>query len=147
MQEKQKILFVCTGNICRSPTADAVMRHLIAKDGLAMMCDSAGIHSYHAGEAPDSRSQAAGGNRGYDFSSIRSRKVQPDDYKRFDYILAMDESHLRWLEKYRPPDATATLEMFIDSDVPDPYYGGEQGFELVLDIVEAGVDRWVQRLS
>ena len=148
MQEKRKILFVCTGNICRSPTADEVMRHQLDAAGiLDIEVDSAGITAHHVGQSPDSRTQAAARSRGYDMSALQSRKVTPQDYHEFDYLLAMDESHLAWLDKNRPPHSKAVVEMFADADVPDPYYGGAQGFELVLDVIEAGVSRWMEKLS
>ena len=143
-----KLLFVCTGNICRSPTADAVMRRELLEQGLAgWECDSAGIHSYHVGEAPDRRTQAAAQERGYDMSDLRARKVMAQDYQAFDYLLAMDGSHLEWMQNNRPAGTSTKIEMFMERDMPDPYYGGEQGFELVLDMVEAGVREWIRKLS
>ncbi|MDG1286138.1 MAG: low molecular weight phosphotyrosine protein phosphatase [Rickettsiales bacterium] len=148
MQAKQKLLFVCTGNICRSPTADAVMRQEVMFEGIKHVeCDSAGTQSFHRDEAPDSRAQLAAQMRGYDMSMLRSRKVTPQDYTAFDYLLAMDGSHLKWLQDNRPGGATAKVEMFTDRDMPDPYYGGDQGFELVLDLVEAGIREWIRKLS
>lgn len=143
MQDKLKILFVCTGNICRSPTAEAVMRHHAPNFDV----DSAGIQSFHVGEAPDSRTQDAALNRGYDMSQQRARKVSQQDFHEFDYILAMDKSHLEWLKQNCPNDAKAQVDLFIDGDVPDPYYGAEQGFEHVLDIVEMGVNEWLANLN
>ena len=148
MQEKVKLLFVCTGNICRSPTADAVMRReVVLERAEHIECDSAGTQSFHSGEAPDPRTQVAAQIRGYDMSRLRSRKVTPQDYTEFDYLIAMDASHLEWLQKNRPSGATAKIEMFADRDMPDPYYGGEQEFELVLDGVESGVREWIRKLS
>lgn len=148
MQEKVKVLFVCTGNICRSPTADAVMRREVLLEGAQhIQCDSAGTQSFHSGEVPDFRTQVAAELRGYDMSILRSRKVTAQDYTEFDYLLAMDASHLEWLQKNRPSGATAKVKMFMDRDIPDPYYGGNQGFELVLDKVESGVREWIRKLS
>ena len=140
-----KVLFVCTGNICRSPTADGVFRHLVEKAGLEkqIQCESAGTHGYHVGEAPDPRTQHAAICRGYDLSSLRARRVERRDFEIFDYLLAMDESHLRLLEQLCPPQHAHKLKLFMEfgenpsvREVPDPYYGGAQGFERVLDMVE-----------
>ncbi len=122
-------------------------RELLLEGAGHIECDSAGTQSFHSGEAPDSRTQVAAQMRGYDMSSLRSRKVTAQDYTAFDYLIAMDASHLEWLQKNRPSDATAKIEMFTDRDMPDPYYGGEQGFEQVLDMVEAGVAEWIRKLS
>jgi len=141
----KRILFVCTGNICRSPTADGIARHLAAQLGVAdrFEFDSAGTQSYHTGEAPDRRAQAAARKRGYDLSGLRARPVRPDDFERFDLILAMDRGHYAWLRHQCPPHLQNRLVLFLayskslpDGDLPDPYYGGEEGFELVLDLCE-----------
>jgi protein-tyrosine phosphatase len=141
-----RILFVCTGNICRSPTAEAVFRHLVEAEGLAgrVEADSAGTHGYHVGEPPDERSQAVAARRGYSMAGQVARRVAPDDFEAFDLILAMDRGHLRILEGMAPPHAADKVRLFLDfapgaglSDVPDPYYGGAQGFEQVLDLIEA----------
>jgi protein-tyrosine phosphatase len=140
-----RVLFVCMGNICRSPTAEGVFRHLVEKQGLAakILIDSAGTHNYHIGDAPDARSQAAAARRGYDLSGLRARQVLRDDFRTFDYVLAMDEANLRLLQQQCPDDCRERLKLFLEfadddalREVPDPYYGGAQGFEQVLDLVE-----------
>jgi protein-tyrosine phosphatase len=143
-----KLLFVCTGNICRSPTVEGVFRQELLLSGIEEIdIDSAGTQSYHVGDAPDPRSQAAASHRGVDLSDLRARKVMAQDYKEFDYLLAMDRSHLQWLRDNRPGGATARVEMFMNQDMPDPYYGGGEGFELVLDMAEEGSKRWIERLG
>jgi protein-tyrosine phosphatase len=141
-----KILFVCTGNICRSPTAEAVFRHLAEAEGLAgqVVVESAGTHGYHVGEPPDERSQEAAGRRGYSMAGQTARRVTAEDFETFDLILAMDRGHYRMLESAAPPRAAGKVRMFLDfapdsgrTDVPDPYYGGGRGFEDVLDLIEA----------
>ncbi|MBE9608657.1 low molecular weight phosphotyrosine protein phosphatase [Chitinilyticum litopenaei] len=136
---------VCTGNICRSPTADGVMRHVVEQAGLAgrVEVDSAGTSSYHVGEEPDTRAQQHARKRGYDLSPLRARQVRRDDFTRFDLILAMDGSHMDVLRQRCPADEQHRLFMFMDfasqrrgAEVPDPYYGGAAGFEEVLDMVE-----------
>jgi len=140
-----KVLFVCMGNICRSPTAEAVFRHYVEQEGLAhsIHIDSAGTHDYHIGDAPDGRTQRAALQRGYDMSGLRGRQVEVGDFARFDYVLAMDEANLSILQRLRPRDAESHLGLFLEfaekhdeREVPDPYYGGAQGFEHVLDLVE-----------
>lgn len=144
----KRILFVCTGNICRSPTADGIARHWAAKLGMQgeLEFDSAGTHSYHEGEAPDSRAIRAARQRGYDLSRLRSRPVVPQDFERFDLILAMDRGHLVWLKRECPAEHHHKIVMLLDysqraagQDVPDPYYGGADGFEHVLDLCEEAV--------
>lgn len=156
-----KVLFVCTGNICRSPTAEGVFRHLADRAGLGTLvsADSAGTHSYHVGEPPDPRTVRAALARGVDLSALRARKVVVADFTRFDHILAMDHSHLAQLRRIAPAKATAALRLFLDDahgpignegegrEVPDPYYGGPDGFEQVLDLCEAGSRGLLDRLS
>jgi protein-tyrosine phosphatase len=141
-----RVLFVCTGNICRSPTAEGVFRALLDAEGLGrtIAADSAGTHGYHVGDPPDSRSQAAAARRGIDLSGQRSRLFAAGDFETFDYVLAMDRMNYRILESSCPPRAQARLSLFLDFapalgliEVPDPYYGAADGFEEVLDIVEA----------
>lgn len=142
---KVKVLFVCMGNICRSPTAEAVFRRHVMEAGRVeeIWIDSAGTHDYHIGEPPDPRTQQAASRRGYDMSALRGRQVAADDFARFDYVLAMDESNLSILRRLRPTGAESHLGLFLEfagrhaeSEVPDPYYGGASGFERVLDMVE-----------
>jgi protein-tyrosine phosphatase len=139
------VLFVCTGNICRSPTAEAVFRKLVAEAGKSdvILADSAGTHGYHVGEPPDSRARLSAAERGYDLSPLRARKVERTDFERFDLIVAMDRGHLELLSRMAAPPATRKLKLmmsfaraFEETDVPDPYYGGPQDFERVLDMLE-----------
>jgi len=150
------VLIVCTGNICRSPTAEGVLRAAVERRGLAerIRVESAGTHDYHVGEAPDPRSMKHAKRRGYDLSALRASQVKPWDFERFDYILAMDSGHLRILRSLAPAKARAKLGLFLepsarwkDEDVPDPYYGGPEGFEQVLDMVEEAAERWVDRIE
>jgi len=145
MSAQIKILFVCMGNICRSPTAEAVFAHHVAKAGLSrqVVIDSAGTHDYHLGNPPDERAQQAAQRRGYDMSSLRARQVSASDFAEFDYVLAMDEHNYHLLKAACPPQHMDKLLFLMDfssrsgcRNVPDPYYGGPQGFEHVLDLVE-----------
>jgi protein-tyrosine phosphatase len=147
-----RILVVCTGNICRSPTGEGVMRHLARERDLAGRIEvrSAGTHDYHVGECPDARTMQHASRRGYDLSAQRAMQVSPEHFRDFDYILAMDRGHLRQLKAIAPPGSKARVGLFLDAsarwkgeDVPDPYYGGAQGFELVLDMVEEAAARWL----
>lgn len=140
-----RILFVCMGNICRSPTAEGVARKIIINSGMEELVEvsSAGTHGYHVGEPPDLRTREAALRRGIDLSGLRARKVVPEDFERFDLLLAMDRDNLDILKRSARPEYHAKLGMFMsyashfDTDeVPDPYYGGERGFELVLDMTE-----------
>lgn len=130
---------VCTGNICRSPTADGLLRHELVKAGLAdkVLVDSAGTHDYHLGDPPDPRSCATAKAYGVDLSSLRARQVVRDDFERFDLILAMDDGHLALLRRLCPPRHRDKVKLYLDYApgfgriVPDPYYGGPEGFETV----------------
>jgi len=143
--DKFGVLFVCTGNICRSPTAEAIFRKLAEDAGMAgaVIADSAGTHAYHVGEPPDLRAQAAAAKRGYDLSALRARRIEGADLKRSDLILAMDQDHYAILARMAGSSAGHKLKMmmsyarrFEEREVPDPYYGGPQGFERVLDLLE-----------
>jgi len=140
-----RILFVCLGNICRSPTAEAVLSNLVRREAaeLAIEVDSAGTHGYHTGSAPDERAIAAARRRGIDMSSIRARVVEAADFERFDLVLAMDEAVYERLRRIAPGQYAGRVRLFLEyapqlnrREVPDPYYGGETGFEEVLDLVE-----------
>lgn len=140
-----RVLFVCMGNICRSPTAEGVVRKIIENKGLEeiIKVDSAGTHGYHIGEPPDPRTREAALRRGVDLSGLRARKVVPEDFERFDLLLAMDRDNLALLMRGSRPEHHAKLGLFMryasrfDADeMPDPYYGGVRGFELVLDMAE-----------
>jgi protein-tyrosine phosphatase len=141
----EKVLFVCMGNICRSPAAEAVFRHMVMQAGLQeqIHIDSAATHDYHIGHPPDRRMQAAASQRGYDLGSLRARQVSARDIVEFGYILAMDLDNLSALRQIGPPSYRHKPRLFMDyspsqpgTEVPDPYYGGPHGFELVLDMVE-----------
>ena len=140
-----RVLFVCLGNICRSPTAEGVLRTLAAREApeLPLEVDSAGTADYHVGKPPDPRTRAAAARRGYDLSALRARSVEPTDFERFDLILAMDRENLTVLRHRAPAHAHERLRLFLEfapdaapAEVPDPYYGGPNGFEEVLDLVE-----------
>ena len=147
--KKQSILFVCMGNICRSPTAEAVVRRAVKERGLAdsITLDSAGTDAYHVGQTPDPRAQQAARGRGYDLSGIRARRISPQDFERFDLILAMDRAVLASLRRACPAEHSDRVALFMnyaeqyqEDDVPDPYYGGREGFEHVLDLIESACD-------
>jgi protein-tyrosine phosphatase len=150
----RRILFFCMGNICRSPTAEGVMRAKLAAAGLLIDVDSAGTHGYHVGDAPDERSQMHARRRGYDLSALRARQLTTDDFQHFDLVLAMDADNLARARALCPPEQRHRLKRLLDyapssrgRDVPDPYYGGADGFERVLDLVEAGCDGLLSSLK
>lgn len=150
-----RVLFVCLGNICRSPTAEGVLRHKLREAGLAdqIEVDSAGTGDWHVGRAPDKRSQAAAKLRGYDLSAQRARQVTGADFASYDLILAMDSNNLEHLKTLQPVNSRAELDLFLRrnpsviDEVPDPYNDGEQGFELVLDLIESAADLLVIELK
>jgi protein-tyrosine phosphatase len=143
-----KVLFVCTGNICRSPTAEGVLRHLAEKRNLKVHVESRGTHDYHVGEPPDDRAQHHAKRRGYDLSAQRARRIGKRDFEEFDLIVAMDRGHLRILQRLCPPQHAGKLRLFVhERDVPDPYYGGPEGFEQVLDLVEEACERLLAEIT
>ena len=144
-----KVLFVCLGNICRSPTAHAIFRQLVDRAGLTgrIVVDSAGTGDWHVGRAPDPRARHMASVRGYDLSTLRARVVTAEDFREFDYILGMDSSNMANMESLKPGDYPGEFQLFLSygapggpcggqREVPDPYCGGDHGFELVLDLVE-----------
>lgn len=140
-----RVLFVCLGNICRSPTADGVFRHVVKQQGLAdqILVDSCGTGSFHVGNPPDKRAIHAASKRNYDLSALRARQIKPVDFQHFHYILAMDRMNLGVLEAMKPEYYEGHVGLLLDfsqqrkhKQVPDPYYDGEEGFELVLDLIE-----------
>lgn len=149
------VLFVCLGNICRSPTAHGVFEQRLARRGLAaaIRVDSAGTGDWHIGRAPDPRTQAAAARRGYDLGALRARQVEAADFQHFQYILAMDAENLGNLERLRPAGFDGELSLFLqyaqgvaEREVPDPYYGGAEGFDRVLDLVENAADGLLDQL-
>lgn len=150
------VLFVCMGNICRSPTAECVFRALAARAGIIarIRVDSAGTHDFYMGGPPDWRAAQAALKRGYDLAPLRARQVEVADFARFDRIYAMDLRNLEWLEDLRPRDHRGELGLFLDlvpdlgvREVPDPYDGGAEGFEQALDLIERASDALVSDLS
>ena len=148
------VLFVCLGNICRSPTAHGVFQQLVDSSGLhdAITVESAGTGDWHIGRAPDQRAAAAALQRGYDLSVLRARRVIAEDFNRFDFILAMDLQNLRALQQLRPANYRGELALFLNygnshlREVPDPYYGNADGFEHVLDLVEEAAHGLLQAI-
>jgi len=153
---KKRVLFVCLGNICRSPTADAVFRTLVKQAGLTdrIEVDSAGTGDWHIGHAPDERARQAAESRGYSMEGLRARQVTSQDFERFDAILAMDRANLIDLRKLSPPDYHHKIRLFMDyaseygvREVPDPYYGGDEGFYHVLELVESASQHLIEELK
>jgi protein-tyrosine phosphatase len=151
-----RVLFVCLGNICRSPTAEGVFRTNVARAGLAtrIHVDSAGTGDWHIGRPPDSRAIAAARNRGYDLTGLRARQVRRSDFSRFDWILAMDRANLTALKALRPPAYAGHLGLFLDlapesgiAEVPDPYCGGPPDFERMLDLIERASEALTRHLQ
>ncbi len=151
-----KVLFVCTGNICRSPTAEGVMRRRVEELSLSdrIAVDSAGTHAYHVGEPPDRRSVATARSRGFLIEGLRARKVEPGDFYDFNLILGLDFEHVSHLRRMAPENAKARTELFLEyaghlreKEVPDPYYSDRQHFEYVLDLIVAGVDPLIRKLQ
>ncbi len=154
LNDEVKVLFVCLGNICRSPTAQGIFEHMVKEAGLEdkIIIDSAGTAGYHIGVQPDKRSQAAALKRNYDLSAQRARKVEYEDFVEFDYILAMDESNFEDIKEIAPRELYHKIHLILDygssgkKSVPDPYYGGEKGFELVLDLLEEACEGLLKKI-
>jgi protein-tyrosine phosphatase len=154
--EPIRVLMVCTGNICRSPTAEGVLRRKLADAGLLDRVEvaSAGMVDYHAGSPPDHRAQQSALRRGYDLSTQRARQLRPEDFARFDLLVAMDAGHLEQMTKICPGSLVDRLRLLLDfspqrrrgMDVPDPYYGSPAGFERVLDLIEEGCEALLKEL-
>lgn len=140
----KRVLFVCLGNICRSPTAEGVFQHAVDEAGLRgqIDVDSCGVGDWHVGKAPDERAQLAAKRRGVDISHLRGRQLSANDFLEFDYVLAMDHANLQAMRELKPAESRAHVGLFLafagtpDAEVPDPYYGGDEGFESVLNMVE-----------
>jgi protein-tyrosine phosphatase len=156
VKETVSVLVVCTGNICRSPTGEGVLRERAKARGLAgrIVVASAGTHDYHVGECPDARSMKHAARRGYDLSAQRAMQLARTHFEEFDYILAMDRGHLRIMRQMAPAEARAQMGLYLEAsarwkgqDVPDPYYGGDQSFEQVLDMVEEAAEQWLDRFE
>ena len=154
MSSPAKVLFVCLGNICRSPMAEGAMRAAAEKAGLDIEVDSAGTADYHVGEPPDPRAIACAKGHGVDISALRGRQAQPEDFRRFTHIFALDHKNLANLERIRPADGTAQLALLLDrvptregQAVADPWYGDESSFEMTWRLVSEAADKLVAQLS
>ena len=147
------VLFVCLGNICRSPTAEGVFAQKVKERGLSIEIDSAGTAGYHHGAAPDKRSQDVAAKRGYNLSKLKCRKVVEADFAKFDHIIAMDKANVKDLKRKCPEEYQHKISLFLNyasaefDEVPDPYYGGKRGFELVLDLIEDASDGFIAKLT
>jgi len=155
MNNKINVVFVCMGNICRSPTAEGVFRHVVKQRNLSekIEIDSAGTHAYHIGESPDSRSQSTALTRGVNLSAQRARKAMAEDFERFDYVIAMDRSNYEDLKRLGQGSDLTRLHLFMDftpvwdnQEVPDPYYGGANGFEQVFDMVQSASEGLLEHI-
>ena len=151
-----RILFVCTGNICRSPTAEGVFRHLAHAAGHrdTIETDSVGLGGWHVGDPPDRRAIEAAARRGFDLSDLRARQIRVADYAEFDLLLAMDRGHYREMVGRAPRESVDKVRMFMEAargeaapSVPDPYYGAHAGFDQVLDMIEEGARAWLRDLE
>lgn len=153
MKRKPAVLVVCMGNICRSPTGEAVLKAKAQGLGLDIEIDSAGTIGYHQGNPPDPRARSAGEKRGYSFAGMRARKVRDSDFEQFDLILAADRDNLSELQQRCPKQYQHKLALFLSyghsdyEEIPDPYYGGENGFELVLDLIEDASEQLLLQLK
>ena len=150
----KSVLFVCMGNICRSPSAEAVFKHKTKQLGMNLLIDSAGTISSHEREKPDHRAIKAGEARGYSFDGLKARKIKLEDFEKFDLILAMDDNNLEYLLKKVPAEHKHKVKLFLtfatnfeDTEVPDPYYGGAGGFKYVLDLVEDASDGLIELIK
>jgi len=155
-QKTVKVLFVCMGNICRSPAAHGIFRHLAEQqpDGITIETDSAGTHAYHVGESPDKRAVKTAQNRGININDLRARRVEKKDFEIFDYVMAMDRDNLHNMEAICPAEYRHKIQLFLDyatdfkeQEVPDPYYGGPQGFEKVMNMVEVASEGLLEEIS
>lgn len=150
-----RVLFVCLGNICRSPTAEGIFRRALEDVGMSehVAIDSCGIGNWHVGKAPDPRAQAAAARRGVDLSRLRARQLTAEDFLSADYVLGMDRDNLHAMQALKPVGSQAHVGLFLDfagtpgAEVPDPYYGGEQGFDTVLDMIESALRGLVEHLN
>jgi protein-tyrosine phosphatase len=144
--EKRRILFICMGNICRSPTAEGVARAEFARAGLDVDVDSAGTEDYHVGEPPDERAIRAAAAHGYDIAGLRARQVASADFERFDLVFAMDRMNLRALQRFHRGIGAAPALFLGDTELPDPYYGHARDFERMVELARKGVDALIRRL-
>ena len=150
---KPSVLFVCLGNICRSPSAEAVFKKKALDSGINIEIDSAGTAGYHKGAAPDKRSEAAGMERGYSFKGLKCRRVIEQDFEKFDYIVGMDNQNIANLLEACPEEFQHKVSLLLsfgeseEQEIPDPYYGGKRGFEYVLDLIEQGADGFIEHLK